>query len=658
TGRPKGCMLEHRGVVNRLAWMAAEYNLNDKDVILQKTTFTFDVSVWELLLPLCKGGQLVLCEKDDAGSPERLLSLIATHAVSCLHFVPSMLNTFLTALADVDDLAIRLKSLRMVITSGEALAPELVKEWYRRLSIPIHNLYGPTEASIDVTHYTTMAGDSNIPIGRPIWNTRMYILDFLHQLQPLGIPGEIAIGGIGLAKGYLNNELLTAEKFIPDPFVPGERIYLTGDLGRWRQDGNIEYLGRKDTQVKIRGFRIETGEIENALRAHPSVSGAAVITTSATGGEKELTAYVVSSEALSVAECRRHLAAILPEYMIPSHFVRLENLPLTTSGKLDRKKLPGARGSMVDTGVPYEAPRNPTEEILVSIWQDVLGRQRIGIKDDFFALGGHSLLAVKVVTMANKALSSPIAIRNLFTYPTIDQLSRYIVEPELFRKEESKLIDLASESHVDIDLDAIHYLARHALPPQKILLTGATGFVGAYIMAALLRATSTTLFCLVRAKGDKTAGQRIMANLEAYGLGDPAFESRIVPVRGDLADPGLGIDGARYDELAQTVDHIYHVAAHMDLQSSYSQLKPANVGSVIELIRLASTARLKKLIYASTLAIFSGGREGIRYEIDPIDDERHARAFGYSGSKWVAEKILLDTMARGLPAQVHRLGLI
>jgi amino acid adenylation domain-containing protein len=428
TGQPKGCMLEHRGVINRIAWMWEHYGFTTADIILQKTTFTFDVSVWELFMPLCWGARMVLCHKDDVGAPERLLSLIENEEVTCLHFVPSMFNAFISAIGDQPEQIKQLASLRSVMTSGEALPPATVAAWYQLAAIPVHNLYGPTEASIDVTHYTTTPGDTKVPIGRPIWNTFMYVLDAGNQLLPPGVTGEICIGGIGLSRGYLNKPTLTAEKFVANPFRVGERMYKTGDLGRWLADGNIEYLGRKDDQVKIRGYRIELGEIETALLKYPGMETTAIIAKTAADGDKDLVAYIVSKQELSEADLKVYLGNILPAYMIPAYFVPLNELPLTTNGKLDRKKLPDPVGLGLGNTVEYVAPTNPTEEKLVLIWQEILKREKIGIKDNFFDLGGHSLKATRLASQIHRIFDVKLALKDLFTAATIEAQATLLLQ--------------------------------------------------------------------------------------------------------------------------------------------------------------------------------------------------------------------------------------
>jgi bacitracin synthase 3 len=426
TGKPKGCMLEHRGVVNRIQWMWTHYGFNKTDIILQKTNYTFDVSVWEIFMPLCRGAKMVLCEREDVASPERIALLIEKQQITCLHFVPGMLNAFIGTLFTNREVQERLSSLRRVITSGEALTPGSVNSWYEKVETPLHNLYGPTEASVDVTYYPTAAGDEVIPIGRPIWNTQMYITGKAGELMPVGAVGEINIGGVGLARGYVNKAGLTQEKFVVNPFRKDAKMYRTGDLGRWLENGNIEFIGRKDDQVKIRGFRIELGEIENALQSSPAIDSAVVVTRVDKQGEKELVAYVVSKQVMNAAELRSWLGKTLPAYMIPAHFVQMTALPLTPNGKTDRKRLPDPEGFGLGSGAEYVAPTNETEEKLVHIWQQLLGKERIGIRDSFFDLGGHSLKALLLVSEIQKEFGVNVNVKEVFLHPTIETVSNVI----------------------------------------------------------------------------------------------------------------------------------------------------------------------------------------------------------------------------------------
>ncbi|HEV7589387.1 MAG TPA: amino acid adenylation domain-containing protein, partial [Longimicrobium sp.] len=338
TGRPKGVMNAHGGVVNRLCWMQAEYGIGAGDVVLQKTPFSFDVSVWELFWPLQQGATLVMARPGGHRDPLYLQEEIERRGVTTLHFVPSMLQPFV----ETADPA-RCATLTRVICSGEALPAALVDRFHARFpsTVTLHNLYGPTEAAVDVSWWACERGTSAniVPIGRPVWNTRLYVLDTALRLAPAGVPGELYIGGVQVARGYLGRPALTAERFVPDPFATGAgaRLYRTGDRVRQRADGALEYLGRLDFQVKIRGFRIELGEIESVLRRHPDVRECAVVARG-DAGEARLVAYVVG--AADADELRAHLQRSLPEHMVPAAFVALDALPLSPNGKLDRRALP------------------------------------------------------------------------------------------------------------------------------------------------------------------------------------------------------------------------------------------------------------------------------------------------------------------------------
>ncbi|SMD41574.1 Phosphopantetheine attachment site [Aquiflexum balticum DSM 16537] len=428
TGKPKGCMLEHRGLVNRLAWMQKSYPLTEKDCILQKTTFTFDVSVWELIWWSLQGASVSMLEPGGEKQPEKIVATIEASQVTVIHFVPSMLEVFLEYLGSSTEDILKLRSLKQVYTSGEALKTEQVRRFKELLpNVSLMNLYGPTEASIDVSYYACdTAVEQSIPIGKPIDNTALYVLSSTHQLVPFGTVGEICIGGVGLARGYLNRDELTREKFIKNPYRPKERLYRTGDLGRWRGDGNLEYLGRMDDQVKIRGYRIELGEIESILLLHPNVKQAVVMARENGLGDKRLVGYVVCDGNFDKESVSAFLRSKLPEYMVPALWLQLEKLPLTFSGKTDRKALPDVGISDMVTA-EYTEPRNDQEKQLAVIWQRILGLDRVGIHDDFFALGGHSLLAMRTVAAIRKEMGSEISIRDFFSAPSVAQLAQKLI---------------------------------------------------------------------------------------------------------------------------------------------------------------------------------------------------------------------------------------
>ncbi|MDD5275159.1 MAG: amino acid adenylation domain-containing protein [Methylovulum sp.] len=429
TGQPKGVMNQHDGVVNRLCWAQHEYRLGGDDRVLQKTPFSFDVSVWEFFLPLLAGARLVMARPEGHQDPHYLAGLIVSAGVTMVHFVPSMLQVFL------EQAELGRHRLRRVLCSGEALPYALQSKFLTRWpEIELHNLYGPTEAAIDVTSWRCNADQHPgiVPIGRPIANMQLYILDPHLQPVPQGIVGELYIGGIGVARGYLNQPELTAGRFIPDPFREGRgSLYKTGDLGRWLPDGSIEFLGRNDFQVKLRGFRIELGEIEARLASCDGVSAATVIAREEAGGDKRLVAYVIPQDGVEcpIAGLRAQLAVTLADYMIPGAFVILPEFPLTANGKLDRRALPAPDGASV-LSRQYEAPQGATETALAGIWQELLGLERIGRHDNFFELGGHSLTAVQFSSRLRQELGVEIALRELFNQPTLAGFAQLLVDAQ------------------------------------------------------------------------------------------------------------------------------------------------------------------------------------------------------------------------------------
>ena len=441
TGQPKGVLNGHRGVVNRLHWMQRRYGLTAADTVLQKTPAGFDVSVWEFFWPLLTGARLVLARPDGHKDAAYLRELIAAEGVTTAHFVPSMLAVFLIE-EGTDALP-----LKRIICSGEELPVDLALRALAAMPrAELHNLYGPTEAAIDVTayHCTTEAltGRARVPIGAPIDNMRVYVLDERGEPLPVGVPGELNLAGVGLAHGYLKRPELTAEKFVTGR--DGRRRYRTGDLGRWRPDGTVEFLGRIDSQVKVRGLRIELGEIETALREQPGVRDAAVAVREDVPGDKRLAAYLVfdtasgtasdtasdtaSGTAPDAAALRSALRQRLPEHMVPATFDAIPELPLSPNGKLDRRRLPAPR-RVRDVGAEYAAPATATEILVARLWTDLLDVPRVGVDDDFFDLGGHSLLAVRVVAGLRREIGGGVSVLDVFQHRTVRELARFIDAP-------------------------------------------------------------------------------------------------------------------------------------------------------------------------------------------------------------------------------------
>ncbi|MVO98203.1 non-ribosomal peptide synthetase [Paenibacillus lutrae] len=439
TGKPKGVMVEHRAVINRLNWMQTAYPLNERDVILQKTPITFDVSVWELFWWSFAGASLYLLEPGGEKEPPSMLRAIVEQAVTVMHFVPSMLGVFLPYTAN-SGRGGELGSLRYVFASGEALKPAHVSGFYSLMErgggkCRLINLYGPTEATVDVSYYDCPdAGANTIPIGKPIHNIRLYIVDERMRSQPIGVSGELCIAGAGLARGYRHRPDLTEQSFVPNPFAPGEKLYRTGDRARWLPDGNIEYLGRLDHQVKLRGLRIECGEIEHALLLQAEVRDAVVTAVTDHAGEPALCAYLVTAdgETPEEASLRAALKELLPEYMIPSYFVAMGAFPLSPSGKADRSNLPQPR--FAEPAAFGEALATPTEQRLAELWREVLGLAAngpdepaaFGREAHFFQLGGHSLRAAQLAGLIEQRYGATFAMKNVFDAPLLREMAARI----------------------------------------------------------------------------------------------------------------------------------------------------------------------------------------------------------------------------------------
>lgn len=428
TGQPKGAMNSHRAIVNRLLWMQAQYPLDADDTVLQKTPYTFDVSVWEFFWPLITGARLAIARPDGHKDPRYLVQALQQHEITTTHFVPAMLQAFLAQSPAA------LPALRRVFASGEALPASVQREFHQHYpQVALHNLYGPTEAAVDVSHWSCVDGDEVVPIGRPVANTRLYLLDAALQPVPVGCSAEIYIAGVQLARGYLRRPDLTADRFVPDLYgEPGSRMYRTGDIGRYRSDGGIEYLGRTDHQVKLRGLRIELGEIENSLLAISAIREAAVLMRH-DGDHAQLAAYVVQNgPSVDTDALRDQLRTRLPDYMVPTAWVVLPALPLNANGKIDRKALPEPQVRSEDR--VHAEPRSDTEKLVADIWRKLFKLERVGLNDNFFTLGGHSMLAVQLLWLVEQRVGVHVPVRELFEAPTVLGLASRI---DALRQEEA-----------------------------------------------------------------------------------------------------------------------------------------------------------------------------------------------------------------------------
>ncbi len=685
TGRPKGAILTHRGLCNLTAATRQFLRFGPGDRVLQFASFSFDAATWDVVATLTCGAALVLADSPALLPGQPLWNTLHERAITCVTLPPSALAMLPTQ---------PLPALKTLVAGGEACPAGLVDLWSPGRGF--FNAYGPTEVTVDATVGRCVSTNRLPAIGKPIANVRAYVLDPDLEPVPVGVAGELYLAGPGLARGYLGRPALTAERFLPCPFPPtipdeppglsrregrrdkpggeaqaglpagahpgvreavGERMYRTGDLVRWTVAGELEYLGRIDHQVKLRGYRIELGEIEAVLDRHPGVAQAMVVVREDRPGERRLVAYLVARDrvALTPAELRPFLQAELPGYMVPAAFVVLDRMPLTPSGKVDRRALPAPEAGPVGEHVP---PRTDLEAKLSAIWAEVLCREVVSIHDNFFEVGGHSLKVVQAATRMSAALGREVPMQLLFLHPTIAALAEAIEQAQADVAKADNL-DLAPEAVLDPEITVDGAEPARTGEPKEMLLTGATGFLGAFLLRDLLDQTQAKVHCLIRASDPAAGGRKLRTHLETLGLWEEAFAERIVPIPGDLAEPRLGLSEEDFDRLARTIDVIYHNGALVNMVYAYPALKAANVLGTQEVLRLACRRRIKPVHYVSTLSVFPAvatEQEVLREEEAPdcwkdLED-------GYSQSKWVAEKLVIEAGRRGLPVSIYRPGRI
>jgi amino acid adenylation domain-containing protein/thioester reductase-like protein len=681
TGRPKGVRVSHGALLNFLVSMRQQPGFSPDDRLLAVTTLSFDIAALELFLPLICGGHVVIASRESAHDAEHLAQAIEQHGISVMQATPATWRLLLTAGWPGR------RGLR-VLVGGEALAGPLASQLLDRCD-SVWNMYGPTETTIWSTLHRVGAEDAAapiVPIGRPIANTQAYILDGRGQLLPPGVVGELYLGGRGVADGYHNRPELTAERFVANPFAPDHtgRLYRTGDLARWRARGVLEFLGRADQQVKLRGFRIELGEVEATLSSHPAISEAAVFIAGRDPDQQHLCAALVPAAGAAVpdtAALRAHLRQSLPDYMLPVQFIAMDTLPLTPNGKLDRRVL-ALRAEVNRPGSATRvAPRTPLEGEVLAMCAEVLGIQvatAIGIHDSFFELGGHSMLATRLVIRLRDNYNVKLPLRAIFEAPTVAGLAAAVeqygqastdrdhgangaragVAGSLFSH--MSVGELNAEAVLDPFVGADGLIFDPSVPPRRVLLTGATGFVGAYLLRDLIHDTHAEVYCLVRAADASGALGRIQANLAGYQLLDEIDLDRIVPVTGDLAAENLGLAPDVFASLAREIDWIYHNGALVNFVYPYSAHRPANVLGTQAVLRLASQARLKPVHFVSTLSVFHTPEhpgDTVFRENDELE-AIGAPYGGYAQSKWVSEKLVTRAGARGLPVAIYRPGSI
>ena len=660
TGKPKGVQIPHRAVVNFLYSMQQDLNLHPGDVLLSVTSLSFDIAVLELLLPLVAGATVEMVDRATAVDGQQLTATLAQTQATFMQATPATWRLLLEA-------GWTGSPTFTMLCGGEALTPDLAAQLLPR-GAALWNLYGPTETTIWSTRYRlTTAADAAV-VGHPIANTQLYVLDEQQQQLPIGVVGELYIGGAGVARGYVGRDDLTAERFVPDRFsgIPGTRLYRTGDRVKYRADGCVEYVGRVDYQVKLRGFRIELGEIEAVLSQHPQVRQAVVL-LSGEHPQQYLCAFLVAEndQAIDANELRSFLKEILPQYMIPSSFVALESLPLTPNRKIDRQALAAIDSIELPPTTSYIPPKTLDEKQLATIWAEILGVQQVGTQDNFFDLGGHSILVIQLWTRIKELFKVEVPLRGLFEAPTITEQLKVITNLQQPVQSIQELVttiavDLREEAVLDADIQPATEYTIEISPPDAIFLTGATGFLGAFLLHQLLQQTSATIYCLVRASTIEQARERLQQNLEDYALWNQDFAHRILPVLGDLAQPKLGLSSDQFQTLADRINVIYHNGALVNFVYSYATLKAANVLGTQEVLRLAAMARTKPVHFISTFSVFSNVDRLEKIEVKEEDTPEACESLqsGYAQSKWVSERLAAIANSRGIPVCIYRLGRI
>jgi amino acid adenylation domain-containing protein/thioester reductase-like protein len=660
TGVPKGVCISHRAIHN-FVMNSSLLHYSGSDTISQIANHAFDAATFEIWGSLITGAKIVIIDSDVVMDPEQLLKTMEENGITVSFFTTALFNLLSESKIEV------LTRLKCVHFGGEMANPYCVRKALAQKGdgTTLINVYGPTECTTysAVCELTDRHAKSDfIPVGRPLGNYTAYVLDEKLRLVPVGVPGELHIGGDSVANGYLNRDELTAHRFISNPFATEEdrmnnmnlRLYRTGDLTRWLPDGTLHVLGRMDFQVKIRGFRIEPEEVERVLLKHPGVRHCAVMPW-----EGKLVAYWVPrspSGVVNQSDLRSFLATQLPEYMVPSGFIETERFELNRNAKIDRTKLPPpALALMAARKGDYVPPRNGTEEALAAIWQDVLKSGRISVHDSFFDLGGNSLLTVRMLGRVKLELNADINLASMFSMPTIAAIATLI--------DKSGPADLGGENNIALALQDARvevsvgdYRAEaRADQPQHILLTGVTGFLGFHLLDKLLSLTTARIHCLVRGATQETVRAKFRDAASLYGRPDLERNPRIALLKGDLKEPALGLEGETVEELQEILDHICHCGAVVHHMFDYRTLRAENVQSTIELLKIASGGRRKVLNFVSTLSVACRrDPEGRTLEVEIGD--RPISTNGYILTKWTSERILARHAEKGLPVNIFRPG--
>ncbi|MBI3152601.1 MAG: amino acid adenylation domain-containing protein [Chloroflexi bacterium] len=677
TGKPKGVEIRHSALVNCLLAVRDYLEFTPGSRMLALTTTSFDISTAEILMPLMSGGCVDLGEDGLVADGLSLMERLEGRKPSHVQATPSTWKAVLAA-------GWMGNNEMCVFSAGEALSRDLAEALLLKCRA-VWNLYGPTETTVYSSAYRVeSAPEEPIRIGRPLPNTQMYILDKKYQPVPIGAVGDLYIAGDGLAVGYWQRPELTDERFVANPFAEGKRMYWTGDLARYLPDGNIVCLGRLDDQVKIHGVRVELGEVESALRGIEGVRDAVVVSWKDSRGDLQLVGHVIPNgkNALTAPQIRSQLRERLPEAMIPPYILFAASFPQTANGKVHRAGLPAPDGvAQIPAEKKIEPPATVTEQKVAKTWAGLLGidLKHIGRESDFMELGGHSLLMTVLMVEVRKLFQVSFKLREFFDASTLEKFSALIDERQKLELDKSNDAGRSASmrspewarqrmAFLQREAELPRYLApargliyKPAKEIQNVLLTGATGFLGAYIVAEILATTRAHIYCLVRPKRGEDSKERIEKQMKRYQVwaGDEAWlsawEHRLHVVDGDVTLPRLGMKDSDYETLARDVDAIFHGAAHVNFIYPYEALRATNVLGIHEVIQFAFYARIKAVHHLSTAAIWPMGAQYTFYEKDPIDHYGLLN-LGYDEAKWVGEKCLLHAEERGLPVARYRPG--
>ncbi len=640
TGVPKGVMIQHHSLINLVIEQIKALKLNSKTKILQFSSIGFDASIWEIFASLIAGCSIYIPSEEKILIGKELTNLIIDNQITCITLPPSILQTISPIVTKV---------LKTIIIAGEPCSEELVDSWVEKATLI--NAYGPTETTVCAT-MTKLSRKKQTSIGKPISNTHSYILDHNHKPLPIGVVGELYLGGKNLALGYLNKPELTKKYFITNPFTQ-ERIYRSRDLARWLPDGILEYIGRIDNQVKIRGFRIELEAIETQLLHNKNVEQAVVVHKKHEHLGDILVAYVVIKKQIELNHLRNYLEKYLPHYMIPNFFVSLNTLPLTNNGKIDRSVLPEPE----ITRTNKKHPKTELENKIEKIWSKIFKLNYIGPHDNFFNLGGNSLLLSHLLLALRDELNFEVHFSVFLKNPTIYGIAQIISNKfhNVLEYDAQILLDMKLEQGIFPQ----NITEKNSLT-KNIFLTGCTGFLGCHILEKLIQDNKINkIYCLVRANSKQAAIRKISEAAKERKL-NFVIDKKIVPIVGDLSLPYFGLNNKIYQFLTKKIDIIYHNGAHVNHLYDYNLLRSTNVCSTIEILKLAGTQKNKEINYISTLSAVGNFTKNDRYileEFISLDYEVPPND-GYSQTKWVSEKLLSEASNRNFRINIYRPGWI